>query len=338
MRKISVILTVILAISLVIAGCGGKAPASGDKKDGPKITIKFATVGPDDHQYTIAASKFKEIIEKSSNGRITVQLFPNAQLGGEREMAEGVRMGTIQMAAVTTDGALPAWVPETQIFSIPYLFRDNAHAYKAMDGELGKILAKKFEEKGFIHLGFVELGWRHFTNSVREVKSPADMQNLKIRVQEAPIWFALIKAVGGTPTPIAFNELYTALQQKVVDGQENPLATIRSMKFYEVQKYLTLDGHTYAPGSVIINPKFFNGLADADKKLIVDAVNQMKDYQRKFIADKAEADLKFLKEQKMVVTEPDRAKFVAATKDIPTQEAVKKLVPLELVELVRNIK
>lgn len=331
---------VLLVVLLVLVGYDGKKTellAAVDKKEGA-IIIKYGTVGPDDHQYTIASKKFKELIEKKSNGKIQVQLFPNAQLGGEREMAEGVRLGTIQMTTVTTDGSLPAWVPETQIFSIPYMFRDRAHAYKAMDGKLGAFLAKKFEAAGFVHLGFVELGWRHFTNSVREVKTPDDMKALKIRVQEAPIWFALIKAMNAIPTPMAFNELYTALQQKVVDGQENPLATIRSMKFYEVQKYLTLDGHTYAPGSTIINPKFFTGLSDADRKLIIDCHNEMKDYQRKVIADKADGDLKFLKEQKMIVTEPDRAKFVEATKGIPNQAAVKKLVPTSLVDMVRNIK
>lgn len=341
MRKLSVVLCLLLALSLIFtAACSKTTPStgSGENKDDKVIIIKYATVGPDEHQYTIASRKFKEIIEEKSGGKIKVELYPNAQLGGEREMAEGVKLGTIQMTTVTSDGALPAWVPETQIFSIPYLFRDREHVYKALDGELGKFLEEKFLEKGFKHLGFVELGFRHFTNNVREIKEPADMKGLKIRVQEAPIWFALIEALGATPTPIAFNELYTALQQGVVDGQENPLATIRSMKFYEVQKYLTLDAHTYAPGSVLINPDFFNSLSEEHQRLIIEAVNEMKVYQRDYISGKAEEDLQFLKDQGMIVTEPDRSKFVEATKDIPNQERVKKLVPVELVELVRNIK
>jgi len=343
-KKLSAFVCLLLVISLIFTAACGKTTTDTDQgkqenaaKEEKPIVIKYATVGPDEHQYTIASRKFKEIIEEKSGGKIKVELFPNAQLGGEREMAEGVKMGTIQMTTVTSDGALPAWVPETQIFSIPYLFRDREHAYKAMDGELGKILAEKFEKQGFKHLGFVELGFRHFTNNKREIKEPADMKGLKIRVQEAPIWFALIESLGATATPIAFNELYSALQQGVVDGQENPLATIRSMKFYEVQKYLTLDAHTYAPGSVLINLQFFNSLPEEYQKLIVEAVDEMKVYQRNYIAQKAEDDLKFLKEQGMIVTEPDRDKFVEATKDIPYKEEVKKLVPPELVELVRNI-
>jgi len=318
-----------------------QAPAQSDGKAGggeqKPIEIKYATVGPDEHQYTIAAIKFKEIIEAKSDGRIKVTLFPNAQLGGEREMAEGVKMGTIEMTTVTSDGALPAWVPDTQVFSIPYLFRDREHVYKALDGALSDELNPKFEEQGFKHLGFVELGFRHFTNNKKEINSAADMKDLKIRVQEAPIWFALIKSLKGTATPIPFNDLYTALQQGVVDGQENPLATIRSMKFYEVQKHLALDAHTYAPGSVLINKAFFENLSAEDQKLVQEAVDEMKAYQRDLIAGKDEENLKFLKEQGMAVTDPDRQSFMDATKDIPNLDEVKKLVRPELVEIVKGV-
>lgn len=341
MRKIRVIALLLAMILLFGTSCASQPPAQPDNAGGGSeqkpVEIKYATVGPDEHQYTIAAIKFKEIIEAKSDGRIKVTLFPNAQLGGEREMAEGVKMGTIEMTTVTSDGALPAWVPDTQVFSIPYLFRDREHVYKALDGVLANELNPKFEAQGFKHLGFVELGFRHFTNNKREINSAADMKDLKIRVQEAPIWFALIKALNGTATPIPFNELYTALQQGVVDGQENPLGTIRSMKFYEVQKHLALDAHTYAPGSVIMNKAFFDKLSPEDQKLVQDAVDEMKAYQRNLIAGKDEENLKFLKEQGMIVTEPDRQSFMDATKDIPSLEEVKKLVRPELVEMVRNV-
>ena len=343
MRKMK-ICVLLMAFVLLFTACSSPSqepaqtgnPSSEEQKQ-EVVEIKYATVGPDEHQYTIASTKFKEIIEEKSEGRIKVTLFPNGQLGGEREMAEGVKMGTIEMTTVTTDGALPSWVPDTQVFSIPYIFRDKEHVYKALDGALADELNPKFEEQGFKHLGFVELGLRHFTNNRKEIKSANDVKDLKIRVQEAPIWFALIKSLKGTATPIAFNELYTALQQGVVDGQENPLATIRSMKFYEVQKYLTLDAHTYAPGSVLMNKSFFDKLSAEDQKLVQEAVNEMKEYQRDLISSQDEDNLNFLKENGMIVTEPDRQSFMDATKDIPNLEEVRKLVRPELVELVKGV-
>lgn len=337
--KVSIFMCLFLVFSLLVtAGCGSQSPAPAKQEDPKPIVIKFATSGPEEHQYTVGIRKFEQIINEKSGGKIKIEVYPNSQLGGEREMIEGVKTGTIQMTTVTSDGALPAWVPETQIFTLPYLFRDREHIYKALDGELGKVLAEKCAAQGFKQFGFIELGFRHFTNNVREIKEPADMKNLKIRVQEAPIWFALIKTLGATPTPIPFNELYSALQQGVVDGQENPLGTIQSMKFYEVQKYLTLDGHTYAPGSVLMNLKFYESLSDENKKLIQDAVNEMVTYQRKYVQDKEEEYKKLLRDQGMIITEPDRQKFMDATKDIPNMEEVKKFVPAELVELARSIK
>ncbi len=342
-RLVSLLLVFIMLFATACSGGNSQQQESSVDENKPvedsteTVEIKYATVGPDEHQYTIAAAKFKELIEEKSEGRIKVTLFPNAQLGGEREMAEGVKMGTIQMTTVTSDGALPAWVKDTQVFSIPYLFRNREHVYNALDGVISEELDPQFEKAGFKNLGYVELGFRHFTNNKKEINSASDVAGLKIRVQEAPIWFALINALEGTATPIPFNELYTSLQQGVVDGQENPLATIRSMKFYEVQKYLALDAHTYAPGSVIMNLDFFNNLSDEDKRLVKEAVDEMKVYQRNLIASQDEENIEFLKGEGMIVTEPDRETFMEATKDIPTLDKVKELVNPDLVEKVRNV-
>jgi tripartite ATP-independent transporter DctP family solute receptor len=345
-RQLILLVVGFLIAALLLAGCSSQAPApqGGNSQQSQQgqgtaqgaIQIKYAVVGPDDHPYTIMAKKFKELVEDKTNGQVQVTIFPNAQLGSEREMAEGVRMGTIQMTTVTSDGTLPAWTPELQVFSIPYLFRDRDHAYKVLDGNVGKELGDKLLAQGLRSLGFCELGWRHFTNNVRPIAKPEDAKGLKIRVQEAKVWFSLVKALGATPTPIPFGELYTALQQRTVDGQENPVATIRSMKFYEVQKYLTLDGHTYSAGSVLINPKFYDSLSPDIQKAIQDSATEAISYQREVIAQKEAEDLQFLKDKGMEVTEPDRNAFVEATKNVP--EEVKDMVPLELVEQVRNTK
>ena len=285
-KKVKVLVAVVMMLCLaLVAGCGGK---SGDKKEaagGAKGTykIKFGSTGNNEHQYTIYGKYFKEKLEKLTNGKMTVQIYPNNALGNEREMAEATMMGTVEMCCVTSDGTLPSWVPETQIMSIPYLFANKKEAYYVLDDTLQKYLEPKFEAKGVVHLSFAELGFRHFTNNKKPITKAADMEGLKIRVQEAPIWFALLKSLNATATPVPFSELYTALQQGMVDGQENPIGSIASSKFYEVQKYMSLDGHTYASGSTIMNKKFYDSLPDEYKKAVQEAAIYARDAQRKDI-------------------------------------------------------
>ncbi|KAF5035115.1 Solute-binding protein [anaerobic digester metagenome] len=339
-----------LATALSLAACGGAKPSStpapatsgnaassaAPAASGKAVEIKIATVGNESHQSTIGAQFFKEKAEELSNGQLQVTIYPNGALGGEREAAEGVKLGTLQMTIVTTDGALPAWVPETQVLSIPYLFANKEEAYKTLDELLQSELGPKFEAQGFKHLGFMELGFRHFTNNKREVKTAEDMKGLSIRVQEAPIWFALIEKLGATATPVSFNELYTALQQGMVDGQENPITSIASSRFNEVQKYMTLDGHTYAAESMIINKAFYDGLAPELQKCVDDAAAYAVTEQRKKVDSQEGAYLKELKDSGMVITEPDLESFRAATEGLYKLENVTKLVDPALVEKIMD--
>lgn len=330
-----------LLTALSLSACGAKpstAPESSTASAAPgkTVKIKVATVGNENHQSTIGAQFFKDKVEELSNGQIEATIYPNGALGGEREAAEGVKLGTLQMTIVTTDGALPAWVPETQVLSIPYLFANKEEAYKTLDELLQPELAPKFEAQGFKHLGFMELGFRHFTNNKLEVKTAEDMKGLSIRVQEAPIWFALIEKLGATATPVAFNELYTALQQGMVDGQENPITSIATARFDEVQKYMTLDGHTYAAESVIINKAFYEGLTPELQKNIDDAAAYAVAEQRKKVDSQETEYLKQLKESGVVVTEPDLASFRAATDGLYKMDSVTNLVDPALVEKIMN--
>lgn len=346
MKKVISLVLVLAMMSTALVGCSGNqktptdsgaaAPSDAAATSEKTVEIKIATVGNEDHQSTIAAQIFKDEVEKTSNGKVTATIFPNGSLGGEREAAEGVKLGTIQMTIVTSDGALPAWVPDIQVLSIPYLFANKQEAYDILDNTLQEELAPKFEEQGFMHLGFAELGFRHFTNNVKEVKSAGDMKGLSIRVQEAPIWFALMEKLGATATPVPFNELYTALQQGMVDGEENPITSIATSKFNEVQKYLTLDGHTYAAESIIMNKDFYNGLSDEVKGYINAAVAVAVSGQREAVSAKEEEYLQQLKDSGMIVTEPDLDSFVQATEGLYQLDAVKKLVDPALVELIMN--
>lgn len=330
MKKYFILLTAL--VGLAFTGCGGNSKPAKEEK----IKVKVAVVGNEQHQSTIMANYFKEELNKLSPEKFDIEVYPNGILGGEREAVEGVKLGTIQMTVVTMDGAVPAWVSDTQIMSIPYLFTEKEKAYNALDGVIFDYLEPQFKENGLKYLGAGELGFRHFTNNSREIKSVEDMKGLSIRVQEAPIWFALIKSLNASAVPVSFNELYTALQQGMVDGQENPIASIYSSKFNEVQKYLTLDGHTYAAVSILMNDKFFNGLDKTSQENIEKAAKLAIPRQREKISETEDAYLQELKEKGMVVTIPNKEEFVNATKDIYLLPEVQKIVNPEFVSKVKE--
>ncbi len=298
------------------------------------VEIKFGHTGSLEHQYQIGAEQFKKLVEAESKGEIKVNIFPQAQLGGERDLAEGVRMGTIEIASVAA-GNLAGFVPELQLFGIPFLFPTAKQVYAALDGEVGKDIAAIMASKGFVSLAFWEVGFRNITNNTRPVKTPEDMKGLKIRVQESKIWIQFMNRLGAVATPIPFGELYSALQQKVVDGQENPVATIYSMKFYEVQKYLSLTGHTYEPAHVIANPKWFNGLDPKHQAIILKAAADAAVYQRQTLADKDKERFEVIKKAGVVIEEnPDKAAFAKATEDL--YKVLADTVPEKLVQKIRD--
>lgn len=350
-KVISAALAIVMGMSL--AACGGSsapattaAPAASAaaaettaaaEAPADAVKIKLGTTGNEEHQSTIAATYFKEKVEELTNGGISVELYPNSSLGSEREMAEGVKLGTLEMTIVTTDGTLPGWVPETQVLSIPYLFANKEQAYGVLDDTLQPYFEPLFEAQGFKHLAFCELGFRHFTNNVREITCADDVAGLSIRVQEAPIWFALTDSLGATATPVPFNELYTALSQGMVDGQENPIPSIASSRFNEVQKYMCLDGHTYAAESILIGLDFYNKLPAEYQEAVDEAAKYASESQRATVDANEQKQLADLKEAGMIVCEdPDIASFQAATADLPEREEVKAIVDPELVKMVRE--
>jgi tripartite ATP-independent transporter DctP family solute receptor len=298
------------------------------------LIIKFGHSGTKVHQYHIGATMLAEQVEKNSAGKMKIEVFPDAQLGGERDLVEGTRLGTVDMAVAA---AITPWVPEFQIVEMPFLFRDRAHAYKVLDGVLGDDLKGLAEKKGLKVLGFWEVGFRNMTDNKKPIKEPADMQGLKIRVQQSKVYIEMMKSLGAIGTPIAFTELYSALQQGVVDGQENPIATIRSMNYFEVQKHLSLTYHTYTPGMVMISPKLWNSLTAEQKAILQKSVNAAAQFQRKAVADKEADDLAFLKSKGMAVVEkPDAEAFRKATQ--PVYAAMADVVPPAMVDKVREVK
>jgi len=213
---------------------------------------------------------FQQIVNAESGGRLEVQLFGAGSVGGEREITESVMAGNLQATSVS--GALGGFYPPAMVSEIPYLFPTAAVAWDVLDGPMGNKLSESLIKKiGLRNLGFAEVGFRHFTNSKREIRTPEDMKGLKFRVQETPLYVTLVKSLGANPTPVPWPETYSALQTGVVDGHENPISVIIVGKIYEVQKYVTLDGHVYGVDWFLVNEKFFQSLSPDLQSIVLEA-------------------------------------------------------------------
>ncbi|MDD7648280.1 TRAP transporter substrate-binding protein [Cloacibacillus porcorum] len=295
--------------------------AAGAAFAAPEYTIKVGYIGSDTHPTMQAMKVFAKDVDAGSKGKIKVELYPNAQLGGDRELCEGVQMGTIQMAIPSTS-ALAGFDKRIQVLDLPYLFTTRKAAFDAVDGELGQKLNTYLSKKGFEVLGYQENGFRHVTNSKRPIKTPADLKGLKIRTMENPMHIAFFKELGANPTPMSWGELYTALQQGTVDAEENPYAMIDDGKFYEVQKYVSETGHVFSYEILIANKKFMDKLPADLRKVVVDAAHKAIMTQRASL-EKEEAAFK-AKVTKAGLTAneltPEQKKpFVDATKKVYAQ-------------------
>ncbi|WP_323012009.1 TRAP transporter substrate-binding protein [Castellaniella sp.] len=294
--------------------------------------LKMAYALSENSHYGAGAAAFAQALEANKSD-FKVQQFPNSQLGGEREVIEGLQLGTIDMAIVST-GATLNFVPQTGVFDIPFLFRDLDHARKVLDGKIGQDMLAAFPERGLVALAWGEQGFRHLTNNIRPVKEPADIKGLKIRTTENPIHIAAFRELGVLATPMAWPEVATALQQGTIDGQENPLSVIVSVKMWQLQKYLSLTAHVYAPALILISPSVYDGLSDADKAKLKEAALAGAQAMRQFV-DKVEKDgLETLKENGMQVNTVDHAAFVKAVQ--PVYPQYYKQFGQELVESIQN--
>ncbi|MBP1777135.1 MAG: tripartite ATP-independent periplasmic transporter solute receptor, DctP family, partial [candidate division NC10 bacterium] len=221
---------------------------------GAKTVIKIGTGVAPDHPENVGARKIKELAEKKAGDRLEVQVFTDGQLGDQRTMVENMRNGVLEITWVTV-GFFGSYEPILNVIESGYLFRDSQHSYKVFDGPMGNEVRALVEKHGVKLLGYYEAGLRHITNNVRPVNTPADLKGLKIRTPQAKYHLNTLKYMGANPVAMSFGELYTAMQQKVVDGQENPLSNIYTAKFYEVNKFLSLTGHLHLTHMVMYSAK-----------------------------------------------------------------------------------
>ncbi len=265
-------------------------------------TIKFANQNAKGHPVVMGMEKFAELVEKKSDGRLKVNVFPGGALGSDQANVSALQGGTLEMASMNS-GIFASVVKEFAIYDFPFLFANPREADAVVDGAFGKGLHAKLEDKGLVGLGYYELGFRHITNSRRPITKVEEIAGLKLRVIPNPINVDWVTALGANPTPLPFPELYAALEQKAVDGQENPVATIKGAKLFEVQKYITLTNHQYNPQSIVVSKRFWDSLAPADRKVLQDAATESIAYQRTQSRAQLLAGLEDLKKGGMQVSE-----------------------------------
>ncbi len=302
-------LTSILGTCLLAAALSGPAFAA------PSVVIKLGHIAEPEHPYGKGADQFAKLVAEKSGGDIEVKVFPNSQLGGQKDLIEGLVFGSVDMALVGS-AALGQFQPKISLFDLPFLFDDRPHAFRSLD-TVGMEIGQALEPRGIKLLGYMENGIRHMTNNVRPIKTPEDMKGLKIRVQTNKIHIEMIKALGASPTPMDLSELYSAMQQGTVDGQENPSAHIYTKRFYEVQKYASLTAHAYAPEPMLISMISWKKLTPKQQKIVQDAANESVAWQRKVSEDEDNDYWNKIKATgKMEVIEVDRKAFQEATKPV----------------------
>ena len=230
-----------------------------------------------------ALLKFEELVETGSNGEIDVQIFPSSQMGPDREMIEGVQTGVLEMA-IPPSSFFAGWDPAFAVIELPYMYASKDIAFDVLDGAAGDSMLARVENQGLVGLGWLELGVRNVTNNVRPIASPQDLEGVKLRTMKVPAHVATFESLGANPTPMNFGEVYSALQQGVIDGQENPLAIITSQRFYEVQKYLSTTGHVFAVYMPVVSKPFFDSLSAEHQQLIRASMARARAHQAELVA------------------------------------------------------
>ncbi|MGM0876800.1 MAG: TRAP transporter substrate-binding protein [Bacillota bacterium] len=318
------VLGVVSALSLsVLVACGGAEQQAKQTEDtGAAVGAKTLQVGitlAEDSHYYKGLEHFAELVEEKSNGELTVEIFPNGSLGGERDMVESLQVGTLDMV-LTSTGPLGGFAPEINVVDLPFLFESREHAYNVLDGEVGQTLLANLEGESLKGLAWWENGFRHVTNSKQPIEKPEDLKGFKIRTMENNVHMDSFKALGADPTPMSFTELFTALQQGVVDGQENPVPIISTSRFHEVQDHLTLTGHFYSPAALLVSTQVFDSLTEEQKKALQEAASEGAEYERQIVADMEKEMIADLKEQGMQIVENvDKKAFQEATKSVYEQ-------------------
>jgi len=311
MKRGWVLMVVFVFVGGLIFAGGQKEEQTGsaDKKEEKVYNLRIGNVTPPSNPLHKAFEMMAEEIKEKSGGRINATVYPSGQLGNLRSMTESVQMGTLEMAT-QSPGGLADFYPLMGVLELPFLYRSHQHVYNVVDGPIGQEINEKLrKETGIRIIAYFMNLHRHTTNNVRPINKPADLKGLKIRVPETQTIKMAIEAAGGNPVPMVMGEVYTSLQNKTIDGQENPIVIIWASKLYEVQKYLSLTGHVYSPTLVMINDDLFQSMPEDLQEIVVTAAKNAAEWNREELEKTEENLLSKLKEEGMQINEVDQEPF-----------------------------
>ena len=313
MKKIiALLLALVLCFGLV--ACGGGSD-SGDTDKQEVITIQIGHSDTTENLIHKSLLNFAAAVNERTEGRVEVKIYAAEQLGPNSEMAEMVKMGSLD-AMMMPSGQQAQYCPKFTALSLPFLFADYEHVYKVLDGEIGQELLEGLEDNNMIQLAYWENGLRQFTNSKVDIQSPSDMAGLKFRTPEDKMTIAIFDAYGASASPFAFSELYLALQQGTFDGQENPVANIHANNFQDVQKYLTMVNYQYQPKDMIFSLSTWNELPEDIQAVLLECAKEFGAEHRQAIVDNEASMLADLEAAGMVVTYPDVQPFIDAAQPV----------------------
>ena len=325
-RRNRLIMSVLTVAAVLLTACGGtasSAPASsqGGAAEGtaggefPTMTINVGHSVATDHGYHKGLEKFKEVVEEKTGGNVTVEIHPSSSLGTEREMIEGLQLGTIDMCLAATS-QLTSFVPEYQVFDLPYIFTSREQAWNTLDGELGEEMLDILEDKGIVGLSYFEVGFRNFTNNMGPINTPADISGKKFRTMETPVHVQSIGYWGGNAVSMPIGEVYTALQTGTIDGQENPLSIILSQKLYEVQKYISISEHFYTGTPLLISKNLWDTMTPELQAVIQEAADAGRDVCRETNVAAEEEAIAIFEEAGCQINDADKEAFQATSEEI----------------------
>ncbi|WP_423840979.1 TRAP transporter substrate-binding protein [Vibrio mytili] len=299
-------------------------------------TLKLSHNHPRDHAVHKAMDYMAKEVKELTDGEVRIRIYPDAQLGTQRESMELMQNGALDMVK-SNAAELEAFSPAYSAFNLPYLFRDKEHYYSVTGGEVGREILNSSKDSGFIGVTYYDAGARSFYTS-KPINTPEDLKGLKVRVQPSPSAIAMVKALGGSPTPLAYGELYTALQQGVVDAAENNIPSFSLSRHSEVSKFYSMDEHTMVPDVLVVSTKTYDRLTAEQQEALMKAAKDSSEYMKKLWAESEAKERKKAEEMGVTFVEPDKKAFVQAVQPMYSEIASSNLELSKLIDKIKSVK